>query len=346
MVLGPEAFNCGTQKKLIYPGKAPVEYVDGTKVYFHYRTLMNNDQTILDDSKKMDPNKPMEIIIGKKFKLEIWEKALKTMWIGETSRFSVVKELLYDYPVVSKQLREYYNYQPDCDKKDCANGHSHSKHAKQKNEARHHCCGFNLIEHGVGYPDLDALLKNPQPLDFILELIRVEQPGEYTKDAWALSEEEQIKIVPVLKESGNELFKKKMYKEAGEKYEEALGHLEQLMLREKPNDVEWIQYNEQKMPILLNFSMCKFNLGEFYSCIEHANTILEHQPFNVKALFRRAKAKAAVWSLDEAREDFNKCVELDESLKSEVQAQLDYVKGVEEKKKKEDLEKFKGKLFG
>ena len=32
MVLGPDAFNCGTQKKLLYPGKTPIDYVDGTKV--------------------------------------------------------------------------------------------------------------------------------------------------------------------------------------------------------------------------------------------------------------------------------------------------------------------------
>ena len=34
MVLGPEAFNCGIQKSLIYAGKESVEYVDGTKVFY------------------------------------------------------------------------------------------------------------------------------------------------------------------------------------------------------------------------------------------------------------------------------------------------------------------------
>ena len=32
MVMGPEAFDCGVQKKLIYAGKTPVDYEDGTKV--------------------------------------------------------------------------------------------------------------------------------------------------------------------------------------------------------------------------------------------------------------------------------------------------------------------------
>lgn len=35
----------------------------------------------------------MELILGKKFKLPIWERALKTMWINEVAKFSVDKEV-------------------------------------------------------------------------------------------------------------------------------------------------------------------------------------------------------------------------------------------------------------
>ena len=48
---------------------------------------------MLDDSKKMNEKKPMELIVGKKFKLEIWERALTTMWLNEVARFQVVKEV-------------------------------------------------------------------------------------------------------------------------------------------------------------------------------------------------------------------------------------------------------------
>ena len=93
MVLGTEAFECGIQKRLIHAGKEPVDYVDGTKVYFHYKTLISEDGTVIDDSKKLNPNKPMELIIGKKFKLEVWERAIKTMWSYEVAKFTVVKEV-------------------------------------------------------------------------------------------------------------------------------------------------------------------------------------------------------------------------------------------------------------
>ena len=73
------------------------------------------------------------------------------------------------------------------------------------------------MEHGLGYPDLDSLLKNPKPLDFIFEVVKVEQPGEYKKDPWSLTQEEQIAEIPLLKQKGNELFKEKKYSEANEK---------------------------------------------------------------------------------------------------------------------------------
>ena len=50
---------------------------------------------MLDDSKKMNEKKPMELIVGKKFKLEIWARALTTMWLNEVARFQVVKEVSY-----------------------------------------------------------------------------------------------------------------------------------------------------------------------------------------------------------------------------------------------------------
>lgn len=326
--------NDGIQKKLIHGGKQAIDYPDGTKVYFHYKSVIQEDGTVLDDSKKLNPQKPMELIIGKKFKLEVWEQALKTMWLHEVSKFSVMKDLLFDYPVAAKQLREYYQ---SIAAEAC--GHKHEPQQRQ------HCCGYNVMEHGVGYADLDKLIKEPKDLEFIFELIRVELPGEYEKDSWAMSEEEKIVMVPKLKEEGNKLVGRKMYGEAVEKYEEALRYLEQFMLKEKPNDIDWNKLNEQKLPILFNFSLCKFHLKDYYGCIEHASTILEFQPRNVKALFRRGKAHMEVWNVEEARKDMDKCREIDPSVEAEVQAQLDYMSKVIAQKEKGERKKYKGKMF-
>lgn len=58
------------------------------QVMFHYRTSLC-DGTVLDDSRKMGgKNKPMELILGKKFKLPVWERVIITMRPGEIAEFT------------------------------------------------------------------------------------------------------------------------------------------------------------------------------------------------------------------------------------------------------------------
>lgn len=46
---------------------------------------------MIDDSKKLD--KPMELIIGKKFKFEVWEAIVKKMSLNEVAAFRVDKSV-------------------------------------------------------------------------------------------------------------------------------------------------------------------------------------------------------------------------------------------------------------
>lgn len=58
------------------------------KVKFHYRTSLC-DGTMLDDSRTMGGHcKPMELILGKKFKLPVWEQVVTTMREGEVAEFT------------------------------------------------------------------------------------------------------------------------------------------------------------------------------------------------------------------------------------------------------------------
>ncbi len=55
---------------------------------FHYRTSLC-DGTVLDDSRTMGGcSKPMELILGKKFKLPVWEQVVTTMKEGEIAEFT------------------------------------------------------------------------------------------------------------------------------------------------------------------------------------------------------------------------------------------------------------------
>lgn len=62
------------------------------QVKFHFITRKCDDnQTVIDDSKKM--GKPMELIIGKQFKLEVWETIVQAMAINEVASFVVDKSV-------------------------------------------------------------------------------------------------------------------------------------------------------------------------------------------------------------------------------------------------------------
>lgn len=63
------------------------------------------------------------------------------------------------------------------------------------------------------------------------EILKVAGAGSYEKEFWAMSEEERLMSIPALKEEGNTLYKAGDHEAACKKYSEALGRLEQLMLR-------------------------------------------------------------------------------------------------------------------
>lgn len=81
-----------------------------------------------------------------------------------------------------------------------------------------------------------------------------------------------------------------------------------------------------------------------HSCAYKEFVIIFFVPFltdNVKALYKRAKAHAAVWNEVEARADFNRLMELDPSLGPSVAKEL---KAMEERiriKEKEEKGRYK-----
>uniref|UniRef100_A0A1B6DV55 AIP/AIPL N-terminal FKBP-type PPIase domain-containing protein n=1 Tax=Clastoptera arizonana TaxID=38151 RepID=A0A1B6DV55_9HEMI len=311
------------KKTVLHVGKNFKPCGPGSKVTFHFQTrLCDCDNTMIDNSYKM--KNPMQLVLGKNFKLEVWETIVQKMAVKEVAKFVVDKSLVTTYPFVSKTLR-------DVD--------------KPNHVTRSHCCGTTLQNEGIGYEDLNKLLKQPQDLEFTIEIIDIENVGEYKQESWQMTEEEKINAIPKMHEQANDLYKVEKYKDAAQIYAQAIGFLEQLMLKEKPKDVEWIELNQKKIPLLLNYAQCQFKLGEFYDVIEHSTTVLEFEPDNVKAIFRRAKAHAAVWNIAEAKSDFERVLKLNPKLKSTVTAELDKLNEEVRKRDSLDRQKLKGKIF-
>ncbi|XP_032517580.2 AH receptor-interacting protein [Danaus plexippus] len=310
-------------KNIIHVGKKYVPIEDGSKVYFHFQTWkLGKDRILIDDSRKMGKKEPMVLVIGHKFKLECWETIIKMMAIGEVASFHVKKELVYSYPFVSKTLREM-----------------------GQEQRIKHSCTMTLHTEGIGYADLDGLINQPCDLEFVIELLKVENSSEYEKELWQMSTEEKFNMIPELKKKGNMLYGQKLFDEAEKAYTEALSILEQMMLRERKCDNEWITLNKIKIPILLNYAQCKLIKEEYYSVIEHCNTILQHDKDNEKALYRRAKAHTGAWNPDAAEEDFRRLKKLNPAMTAICDKELEYLKKLRHEKTEQDRDALKN-LFG
>ncbi|XP_031552452.1 AH receptor-interacting protein-like [Actinia tenebrosa] len=319
-------------KEIIYPGEGDIpRYENGSKATFHFKVYKKTTKgrKLLDCSKTL--GQPFELLIGKKFKLEIWEEMIKTMRINEVARFTCDKEIVRGYHFVSKNFRN-------------AVKQSKGEHSKDHDHHHHeHSCSLSAVN-PTGYADLDKLARKPRDLIFEMELMSVDNPGQYEKETWQMDPSEKLSVIPKLKQEGNELYAKKEYEAAADKYAKALGLLEQLSLREKPGDDEWVQLDKMKIPLLLNYSQCKLLLGDYYEVIRHTSTVLEKDNDNVKAIYRRAKAHKACWNPDEAKNDFKRAAELDESLKKAVKKELDELEQMIKEQNNDDKDKLK-KLF-
>lgn len=211
---------------------------------------------------------------------------------------------MQQYPFVSKTIRDSY----------------------KKPEERRHCCGMTLQNEGIGYEDLDELFRNPCDLIFRLENLSIDLPEEYERESWQMNEDEKLKSVENYRSRGNEMFKNNRFEEAEEMYSLALGTIEQLMLREKPKDEEWLTLAKLKVPLLLNYSQCKIIKKEFYRVIECCTEVLSYEPDNLKAHYRRGKGHVGAWNPEKAQEDFHRCISLDPSLKPTITKEINALK--------------------
>ncbi|XP_050166645.1 aryl-hydrocarbon-interacting protein-like 1 [Myiozetetes cayanensis] len=248
----------GVKKKILHGGQGELPKLqDGSKFTFHFQTLKDNfERTVIDDSR--EAGTPMEIIVGKMFKLEIWETLLSSMRIGEVAEFWC--DIIHTgmYALVSRGMRRI------------AEG-------RDPLEGQKHRCGMgNMFDyHSTGYADLDELQRTPQPLIFVMELFRVEEPSAYKRDTWAMNSEEKLAAVPVLHSEGNRLVLRREFAQAAAKYQEAVICLRNLQAKEKPWEEDWLKLESLVTPLVLNYCQCQLELGEYYEVLEHTTELLQ-----------------------------------------------------------------------
>uniref|UniRef100_A0A3P8UVK5 Aryl hydrocarbon receptor interacting protein like 2 n=1 Tax=Cynoglossus semilaevis TaxID=244447 RepID=A0A3P8UVK5_CYNSE len=318
----------GVKKKILAGGRGTLpHFPPGTKVLvFHFQTLLDDfERTVIDDSRQV--GQPAEIFVGKMFKLEVWETLLMSMRIGEVAEFWCDDIHTGLYPIVSKGMRLI------------AEG-------KDPLEGQRHMCGMgNLFHyHSTGFSDLDELMKNPQPLIFIMELLQVGDPMSYHRESWMMEKDEKLTTVPLLHMQGNALVRQRQFREAASKYKEAVLLLKTVQSREMPGDVDYISLGRMIVPLQLNYCQCLLELEEYYEVVEVTTELLHKHKDCVKAYYKRAKAHAAVWNEKEARQDFNMVAQLDITLASLVRKELKLLSERMKEKYWEEKEQFWNKL--
>jgi len=106
----------------------------------------------------------------------------------------------------------------------------------------------------------------------------------------------------------------------------------------------WDELLNLKIPLLLNLAQCRLSLSDYYPVIEHCTEVLDTQPANTKALYRRAKAHVGAWNPKEAKQDFEAVIELDQGLAKTCRKEITAVEMLEKEKDTEDKGKM-NKLF-
>eukprot|EP00118_Oscarella_pearsei_P012078 m.85803 g.85803 ORF g.85803 m.85803 type:complete len:342 (+) comp36474_c0_seq1:119-1144(+) len=324
----------GIVKMILCEGECEIpSYTKNTRGTFHFRTLAKerdcHHEIVIDDSRTMGCG-PFELLIGRKFKLSVWEDLVKTMRQGEKSTFRCSQEFVSDYPLVSKSLRYV--------------GKEKQGKAKEEDRPRqHNCMACNPATLTTGHGDLDELQDHPRELTFEIELLKVEPEGVYEKEVWSMTAKERQEETPKLKERGNALYGQGKHNEAADLYAKAISCIEQLAAQEHPTSDTAMALQRQKIPLLLNYAQCKLHLQEYGAAIAHTSAVLEKEPDNVKALFRRGKAYAGSWQPQLAQRDLKRVVQLDGSLSRAVQRILRELDDVQKERDDEDRTRLQGR---
>lgn len=186
---------------------------------------------------------------------------------------------------------------------------------------------------------------NVPPMADILyevELIGFDETKE-GKARGDMTAEERIGVADRRKMDGNALFKEEKLEEAMQQYEMAIAYMGDdfmFQLFGKYRDMALAVKN----PCHLNMAACLIKLEHYEDAIHQCSIVLMEDENNVKALFRRGKARAELGQTDAAREDFLKAWKFapeDKAIARELRLLAEHDKAVYQKQK----ELYKG-LFG
>jgi len=146
------------------------------------------------------------------------------------------------------------------------------------------------------------------------------------------------------KRKANALFNSGRFKYAQAKYEELLRDLKALVdtgaMMEAGGESEAL--GRLAVSCTLNLAACAQRQGQHVEALKHCNKVLEMDPENPKAFYRRGQTHAHLSEWDAARRDYKSMASASEDLKSEADAQLERIDRLERDALQKQKKQFQG----
>lgn len=135
------------------------------------------------------------------------------------------------------------------------------------------------------------------------------------KESWRLSTREKLEVAGHHKAVGNERFKAGNHSVAGKRYSKALKYLISIN-PVRLSDEERDQVKQLKVTCLSNLAASQLKLKIFHYANTNCSKVLEADPDNLKALYRRGQALMFMNDYDSARVDLERAQRLDPSSRA------------------------------
>ncbi|KAL9361277.1 hypothetical protein Peur_044062 [Populus x canadensis] len=180
--------------------------------------------------------------------------------------------------------------------------------------------------------DISGMLPANSMLHYEVELL------DFIKEKpfWKMDTHEKLEASERKKLDGNVLFKAGKFWRASKKYEKAAKYIE---FDHAFTDEEMCLAKSLRLSCYLNNAACKLKSGEFLEASRLCTKVLELDPLNVKALFRRSQAYLKTSELEKADADIKKALAIDPNNR---EVKLGFK---ELKDKQREYEKYQAELF-
>lgn len=188
------------------------------------------------------------------------------------------------------------------------------------------------------------------PVSYHLEMVNFDQP---IPEDGPHSNSERLRFCAEQKERGTKHFRNGRYRLAQERYARIVELLPRWKREEGGSSVhvEFFEYEddrkvaqELKLTCRLNLAACSLKLEEFYAASRHCSDVLNDDPHNIKALYRRAQGRLGSNDFDDATRDCKQILELEPGNK-EAQQLIHKIARAAKEEAKSQRAQFGGKLL-